>query len=140
VVFANRAALLALAPLFFALLGCSGSHTDCTCSVDEGDQHRTLACGEHGCVGGTTVTCVDKEQSVRGGECVAPPTDTGDMGGVTPPPTPGQDSSCDDLLAFCNASCNEPDSAAADCLTTASSGDPALCAEWSLANSALCSP
>jgi hypothetical protein len=125
---------------FAAVFGaCSASRTDCTCAFDNGGQHRTLACGEHACVGGVSASCAAKDELVRGGDCAAPPEVPADGGGVSEEPPP-VDTSCDELLTFCATSCTAPAVVAADCLTTASSGAPELCAQWSVANGALCSP
>jgi hypothetical protein len=139
-VLAAKRAVPLLVLAFLAVCGaCSSSRTDCTCSVDNGGQHRTLACGEHACVGGLNASCAAKDELVRGGDCVAPPDTSEDGGAVTEEPPP-VDTSCDALLTFCGTSCNAPAAVAADCLTTGSSGDPDLCAQWSVANGALCSP
>lgn len=136
---AKRLCSLVVVALVAGFGACSSSRTDCTCSFDNGGQHRTLACGEHACVGGVSASCAAKDAVVRGGDCVAPPAMSEDAGSVTEQPPP-VDTSCDDLLTFCSTSCGSPASVATDCLTTASSGDPNLCAEWSVANGALCSP
>ncbi len=137
---AKRALPLVLAALFAALAACSSSHTDCTCSFDNEGQHRTLACGEHACVGGVNVSCAAKDELVRGGDCVAPPGNSEPDAGTVMEQPPPVNSSCDDLLSFCSTSCNAPPDVAADCLSTGSSGDPDVCADWSVANGALCSP
>ncbi|HTQ04563.1 MAG TPA: hypothetical protein VMI54_11935 [Polyangiaceae bacterium] len=137
---AKRALPLVSVFLLGAFGACSSSRTDCTCSFDNDGQHRTLACGERACVGGVNASCAAKDEIVRGGDCVAPPDDTdSDAGGVTEEPPPAS-TACDDLSTFCSTSCNSPASVATDCLTTASSDDPNACADWSVANGALCSP
>ena len=137
---AKLALPLVFAALFGVFVGCSSSHTDCTCSFDNDGQHRTLACGEHACVGGVNASCAAKDELVRGGDCVAPPDQSdSDAGSVTEEPPPAS-TACDDLSTFCSTSCNSPASVANDCLTTASTGDPDLCSDWSVANGALCSP
>jgi hypothetical protein len=136
---AKRAVSLLVAALVAVAGACSSSDTDCICSADNGGQHRTLACGERACVGGVSASCAAKDQLVRGGDCVVPPETSEDGGTVTEEPPP-VDTSCDDLLTFCSTSCNAPAAVAADCLSTGSSGDPNLCAQWSVANGALCSP
>jgi hypothetical protein len=138
-VLAAKRAVPLLVLAFVAVFGaCSASNTDCTCSFDNGGQHRTLACGEHACVGGVSASCAAKNQLIFGGDCVAPPEMLEDAGTVSEEPP--VDPSCENLLLFCSTSCNAPPATAADCLTTASSGDPELCAQWSIANGALCSP
>ncbi|WP_394828076.1 hypothetical protein [Pendulispora albinea] len=125
-----------------ATLGaCTSSNTDCTCTAEYAGQRRTLACGETACVGGTTVTCGDKDQLALGGACTVtapPPEGPGfDAGGN---PTPPPDRSCDDLRTYCSTSCTNPASVSADCQATASAGNPESCATWTLTNGVVCRP
>ncbi|WP_394850000.1 hypothetical protein LZC95_21395 [Pendulispora brunnea] len=120
---------------------CSSSNTDCTCAAEYNGQRRTLACGETACVGGVTIACGEKSQIVQGGACTVtspPPESPGFDAGGNPNPTP--DRSCDDLRTYCSTSCSSPASVAADCLATASAGDPPSCATWPLTNGVVCRP
>jgi hypothetical protein len=138
---AFRARWLGFAIWFLGPAACSSPDTDCTCAVENNGQRRTIVCGESACVGGTTLTCTDRNQSVKRSACVAPAAGRGfDAGATTPGQNPTPDHSCDDLLTFCNTNCGSPASVSADCLTTASSGDPAACAAWQLSNGVLCHP
>ena len=136
-----QSATLALVVSYVAILSCCSSPTsDCTCLVDNNGERRTLACGETACVGGTSIACVDKEKVVLQGGCIVvlpPPEPEGTPDSGAPPPP---DPSCDDLRAFCNSSCNNPASVAADCQSVASAGNPQSCASWQSTNSALCKP
>jgi len=122
-------------------VACTKHDADCTCNVENNGEARTLVCGETRCVGGTTLTCGEKDKGIRGGPCngsVEPPDpDAGAPGGE---PTPEPDHSCDDLLSFCNSSCSNPPSVSADCQATASAGDPQACSVWQFANGVACRP
>jgi hypothetical protein len=136
-----RSATLALVASYVAILSCSSSSTStCTCAVANNGERRSLVCGETACVGGTTYVCTDNQQIVTQGACivVTPPPDTqpGQDASAPPPPDP----SCDNLRSFCNSSCNNPASVAADCQSVASAGDPGSCTSWQSTNSALCKP
>ena len=130
-------AWLVLAALL--VLSCK-SNTDCSCPVDQGGDHRVLACGDTVCVGGTPFTCADGKAVAQSGACTATPP-PGSTGGATPDSGSNeQDHSCDDLSTFCNTSCRKPSSVASDCLSTAGAGDPQACASWQSSNAVLCSP
>ena len=120
--------------------GCARSTDTCTCYVENGGEQRTLSCGDTSCLAGLSYACVDKNTSVQRGSCTEPaPTTTAvpirDSGSTAPP-----DTSCDDLRTFCSTSCNKPATTASDCLSTASTGDPATCASWQATNGVLCRP
>ncbi len=134
--FGSSAFALVLAAYFAP--ACSSSKSDCVCTVVNGGAERVLACGSSACIGGTTVSCANQQQIVPGGACSAPaPTNTG---GEPPPDAGGEtDHSCDDLETFCSTMCTAPPNVAADCQSTATAGDASECAEWQLAEGALCS-
>src|SRR4051794_29367749 len=99
-------------------VACSSStHDDCTCVVEHNGERRLLACGGASCVGSTLWACAEQNRTAQRGPCtVAPPS-------AEPPSTPdvdggsttANDSSCDDLRAFCITSCSNPASVSADC-------------------------
>jgi hypothetical protein len=135
--FVVRAALLAGCLTSFAF-ACTSSTSDCTCVVEYNGERRTLACGETACIGGVVTACGDQNKTVQHGSCSEPPPNVD--AGVPPEAEPPPDHSCDDLRTFCNTSCNNPVSVAADCQATASNGDPQACAAWQSANGVLCKP
>jgi hypothetical protein len=123
-----------------AAVGCARSNDTCTCVVDNSGERRTLACGETSCIAGLLVACVDEESTAVRGSCTGtsappPPPITLDAGVILPP-----DTSCDDLRIFCSTNCSTPATVAADCQTTASTGDPPTCASWQLTSRLLCRP
>ncbi len=119
---------LGIATWLISLAACSSSSTTCICDVALGSERRVLACGQSACLAGVTVSCIQKDTSVQRGACTAPPTNA-DFG-----------ASCQDLQSFCELSCAAPASALADCLATASAGDPAACEGWVIGSGVACHP
>ena len=132
----------ALGVLFSSTPGCSSNKSDCACLVERGNERRSVVCGQSACVAGTLEICSETGQIVERGACnPAPPSteqpDTGGSGGSS---CAAPDHSCDDLLSFCNSSCNSPTTASTDCQNTASSGDSAACQQWQQTNAVVCRP
>ena len=127
----------ALVAFVLAAANCHAKN-DCTCTVDQSTDRRVLACGTTACVGGLEFTCTDGQARQTGATCTPPaPVDAAPP---APPDATPPDTSCEDLRSFCSASCARPATVAADCLSTASSGDPQQCAAWRATNGTLCRP
>lgn len=116
------------------------SNTDCSCPVDQGGDHRVLACGDTVCVGGTPFTCTDGKAVAQSGACTVTPPPGAGSSGTPDSGSSVQDHSCDDLSTFCQTSCRKPASVNSDCLSTAGGGDSQACASWQSSNAVLCSP
>jgi hypothetical protein len=132
---------LGIATWLISLAACSSSSTTCICDVALGSERRVLACGQSACLAGVTVSCIQKDTSVQRGACTAPPTPPPSDSATTAPPTNADfGASCQDLQSFCELSCAAPASALADCLATASAGDPAACEGWVIGSGVACHP
>jgi hypothetical protein len=129
---------------------CTSNGETCTCAIEQGGEHTEVACGATACVGGVEFTCADDQTVSQHDGCsegTPGPIGTGrssassaggiviDAGGSSPP-----DTSCSDLLNYCNSACQSPADVAAGCLSAASSNDPAQCQSWQSSNGILCQP
>lgn len=132
-------AAVALGAVVLAAIACHAKD-DCTCTVDQNTDRRVLACATTGCVGGLEFTCIDGKAQQTGSTCTQQPPAAVDATAPAPPDATPADTSCDDLRSFCSSSCARPATVAADCLSTASSGDPQQCAAWRATNGTLCRP
>jgi hypothetical protein len=93
-------------------------------------------------VGERNLSCADRDQIVERGQCLTSPTAPSE---AAPPPADSApesrgEPSCEQLLAYCRASCTAPAATAADCQAAASAGDLEACRGWPLANGVLCRP